>query len=243
VTVDSRTATPLYAQVRSALERDIEFGMRPGDALPPEPELEKRFGVSRITVRRALDDLVAAGLVVRQQGRGTFVRDPQITQDLGRLTSWTTAIRQLGFEPQTASTEIDVGEPTDDLRAMLGLGPGDRVLRVHRVRYASGEPICLMTNYVRADQLPNLARDGLVDESLYATLLAHGLRPVRAEDTVEARPATAPEADLLGTAVGAPLLQVTRISYDARGRPLDVATVANRADRFRYTVRVGIGEP
>lgn len=230
---------PLYAQIRSALQREIETGMRPGDALPPEPELEHRFGVSRITIRRALDELVADGLVVRQQGRGTFVRKPQMTQDLVRLTSWTTAIRQLGYEPQTATTEIDVREPTPALRATLGLEPSDRVVRVHRLRCASGEPICLMTNYVRDGLLPGLVRDGLVDDSLFATLLAHNLRPVTADDTVEARPATPAEAEGLAVPPDSPLLQVTRVSYDAGGRPLDVAIVANRADRFRYAVRFG----
>jgi GntR family transcriptional regulator len=239
VAAEPHAVPPLYAQVRAVLQREIESGMGPGDALPPEPDLEKRFGVSRITIRRALDDLVAAGLVVRQQGRGTFVREPQITQDLARLTSWTAAIRQLGYEPQTASTEMDSREPTAELRSMLRLGPIDQVLRIHRVRYASGEPICLMTNFLRAGLLPTLERDGLVDGSLYATLLAHGLHPVTADDTVEARPATEHEAEVLRVPPDSPLLQVTRVSYDAGGRPLDVAIVANRADRFRYAVRFG----
>jgi GntR family transcriptional regulator len=234
---------PLYAQVAAALRQEIGTTLQPGDNLPTEPELGKRFGVSRITVRRALDELVAEGMVVRQQGRGTFVREPQITQDLSRLGSWTAAIRQLGYVPQTVSTEITLLDASPELGAMLRLSAGGRLVCVQRVRYASGEPICLMTNYLAHGLVPGLEQAGLVDDSLYATLVAHGLHPVRAEDTVEARPATAQEAEQLHIEPGAPLLQVTRQSFDARGRPLDVAIVANRSDRFRYTVRVSIESP
>lgn len=241
--IQHQTSVSLYAQVASALRKEIGDMLKPGDSLPPEPELGKRFGVSRITVRRALDELVAEGLVVRQQGRGTFVREPQITQDLSRLTSWTTAIRQLGYEPQTVSTEIAVIDASPELQAMLQFRSDGRVVRIQRVRHASGEPICLMTNYLAEGLVPDLEQNGLVDESLYATLLAHGLHPVRADDTVEARPATAHEAEALHVELGFPVLQVTRQAYDTRGRPLDIAIVANRSDRFRYTVRVGIESP
>jgi GntR family transcriptional regulator len=226
---------PLYYQVKQALEREIER-MQPGDALATEPELEKRFGVSRITVRRALDELAAEGLIVRQQGRGTFVREPQITHDLVKLRSWTEAMRQLGYEPQVGSCKIEVVEPSHDIRGMLGLGGAERVVHIWRVRLANDEPLCVMSNYVPERLVPNLEREGLKDDSVYATLLAYDLRPVRAEDTVEARPAREREAELLRIPAWSPLLQVTRLSFDPAGNPLEVAVVASRADRYRYTV-------
>ena len=228
---------PLYAQLREALQREIETVMKPGDALPTEAELGQRFGVSRITIRRAMDELVAEGLVVRQQGRGTFVRKPPITQELTELLSWTSAMRRLGFSPETMRCEIDVIEPPRAIGAMLNLAPGERVVRVRRLRGAAGGVICIMSNYVPASLLPDLPRTGLRDDSLYATLLAHDLRPARIEDTVEARPATTAEAELLQIDPGSPLLQITRLSSDATGRPLDVAVVSSRADRYRYSVR------
>lgn len=234
------SSLPLYAQVAMLLREEIRTTRQPGDSLPTEPELMDRFGVSRITIRRALDELVAEGLVVRQQGRGTFVRERQITQDLSQLASWTNAMRSQGYDPQTVSTEIDVLEASPDLKAMLDLGAYERLLRIQRVRYANGEPICVMTNYIAERLIPDLKRSGLTDDSLFVTLASHGYYPVRAEDTVEARPATEAEAAALHLDVGAPLLQVTRRSFDRKGRPLDVAIVANRSDRFRYTVRVGI---
>lgn len=228
-------------RVKEALQREIEVTMKPGDALPTEPRLEQRFGVSRITVRRALDELASDGLIVRQQGRGTFVRELPITQDLTEILSWTTAMRRLGYEPQTMTCEIDVIEPGRWLGATLNLGLGQRALRVRRVRGADGEPICLMTNYLPEGTLPGLVDEGLREDSMYATLAAHGMYPARVEDTVEARPATDWEAALLWVEPGSPLLQVTRVTYDALGRPLDVAVVGNRADRHRYTVHFAAG--
>jgi GntR family transcriptional regulator len=235
------TALPLYAQVKEALQRDIEAKMKPGDALPIEPELEKHFGVSRITVRRALDELEAEGLIVRIQGRGTFVREPQIIQELTQLHSWTLSMRQMGYEPQTINCQIDIVEPTRDLSSRLHLGLGQHVVRIQRLRYASGEPMCLMTNYLPEGLLPDLTEQGLIDDSLHVTLLEHHLIPVRAADKVEARAATSWEAEQLQVPVGSPLLQVTRVSYDAAGLALSVAVVSSRADRYSYTVEIAPG--
>jgi GntR family transcriptional regulator len=232
---------PLYAQIKEMLQREIEADMKPGDALPPEPELEKRFGVSRITIRRALDELEVDGLIVRQQGRGTFVREPRITQELTQLMSWTVAMRQMGYEPQTISCEIDLVEPTREINSALKLASDEQVVRIRRLRYASGEPVCLMTNYLSQGLVPGLAERGLVDDSLYATLAAHNnIKPMRAEDKVEARAATEWEAKLLNIPARTPLLQVTRVAYDASGKTLYIAVVTNRSDKFIYTAHVGL---
>ena len=94
---------PLYAQVKRALQMEIENQMKPGDLIPSEPALEERFGVSRITVRRALDELVSEGIIVRQQGLGTFVREKPIAQELPRLLSWSAQMRQMGLRPSSTN--------------------------------------------------------------------------------------------------------------------------------------------
>jgi len=237
--IERTSLLPLYAQVMETLRRDIESSMKQGDALPTEPELQARFGVSRITVRRALDELASEGLIVRQQGRGTFVREPQITQDLGQLISWTLSIRQMGYEPSTASCEIDLVVPPRDIAAMLDLEPGERILHIRRLRRANNEPVCFMTNYLREELAPGVMQYGLVDDSVYATLLANGAKPTRVKDKVEARPAGEWEARQLGVPVSSPLLQVTRLARSHTGRPLYVAVVASRADRYSYTIDFG----
>ncbi len=230
---------PLYAQVKEALQAEIESQMKPGDALPSEPELEKRFNVSRITVRRALDELVSDGLIVRQQGKGTFVRALPIAQELTLLLSWSAQMRQMGLEPRSANCEIDRVEPTKEQVAQLELAPGERVVRIRRLRLANDDPICIMTNYIPEGLVPGLLTKGLVADSLYATMAEYGIRPARAEDRVEARPATEWEAHMLQIGQWMPLLQVTRLTRDTLNKPLYIAVVTNRADKYVYTVHFG----
>jgi GntR family transcriptional regulator len=213
--------------------------MTPGQSLPIEPELEKRFGVSRVTVRRALEELESDGLIIRKQGRGTFVREPKIAQELTRLISWGETIRQSGLEPQTVSSEMELVEPTQDMCATLGITSGTKLVRIRRLRYASGEPICIMTNYLPQGLIPGLEDSGLIQDSIYESMAHHNLKPVRAFDKVEARMATTWEAGQLQVPADFPLLEVTRLVYDASGKPLYLAVITNRSDKYVYTVHFG----
>jgi GntR family transcriptional regulator len=230
---------PLYAQVKYALQDEIDNRMKPGDIIPSELELEKRFNVSRITIRRALDELVSEGLIVRQRGRGTFVRKQPIAQELPRLLSWSEQMRQMGFEPSSANCEIERIEPTKEQAAQLHLSSGAHVVRIRRLRYANHEPICIMTNYIPEVLVPGLVSEGLVNDSFYTTLEKYGLKPVRAEDKVEARSPTDWEANQLQISKWTPLLQVTRLTSDAANKPLYISVVANRSDKYVYTVHFG----
>ncbi|MDB5079428.1 MAG: hypothetical protein JWP00_1352 [Chloroflexi bacterium] len=237
--INPNSPLPLYAQVKEALQREIEKNMTPGQSLPIEPELEKRFGVSRVTVRRALEELESDGLIIRKQGRGTFVREPKIAQELTRLISWGETIRQSGLEPQTVSSEMELVEPTQDMCATLGITSGTKLVRIRRLRYASGEPICIMTNYLPQGLIPGLEDSGLIQDSIYESMAHHNLKPVRAFDKVEARMATTWEAGQLQVPADFPLLEVTRLVYDASGKPLYLAVITNRSDKYVYTVHFG----
>jgi len=230
---------PLYAQVKRALQVEIENQMKPGDIIPSEPALEERFGVSRITVRRALDELVSEGIIVRQQGLGTFVREKPIAQELPRLLSWSAQMRQMGLRPSSASCEIESIEPSKEHALLLNLLSGQRVVRIRRLRSANDEPVCIMTNYIPEMLVPGLVDQGLVNDSLYATLAKFGIRAVRAEDRVEARIPSEWEASQLQINKWLPLLQVTRLTRDATNTPLYIAVVANRSDKYIYTIHFG----
>jgi len=235
VFVSRRSDVPLYAQVREALREELA-GMEPGQAIPAESELEGRFGVSRITVRKALDDLSAEGLVVRQQGRGTFVQNPKLTHELNRITSWTEQLRALGHEPYTKNTECVAIEPPGRIAHMLRLKAG-RVVRLRRVRLADDEPISVMVNYLPENLVPGLAEASIEHESLYELLEErYGLAPATAVDTVEAREASEQEAELLKVQPWSPVISVTRVSYLEDGRPLEVALATSRGDRYQYKV-------
>ncbi len=243
VAVD-REGEPLYRQVADTLRAEIG-GLAQGAALASEADLERRFSVSRITVRRALDLLAQSSLVVRRQGSGTFVARPKVAEQLGVLHSWTDGMRALGLEPRTVDCAMLRVEPPDWVAQALGLDPGTdadgarpkTVLRLQRLRYAGEEPLCLMVDYLRPSYVPDLAERGLLGESLYETLeQRYSLRLDRVEDTVTAKDASAFEAGLLGIAAGAPVLHVTRVTYLPAGEPLGAATVVSRADRYAYHV-------
>jgi GntR family transcriptional regulator len=236
--IERASALPLYAQVKQRLQREIEAEMKAGDALPTEGDLERRFGVSRITIRRALDELVSEGVIVRQQGRGTFVRQPRIAQELPQLISWSEQMRALGYEPGSIHSEVELVEPSSELRSALAMLPGEMLVLVRRLRSTNGEPVCIMSNYLPEKLVPGLDREGLLGDSLYATLAAHGIVPVSAEDRVEARPASEWEAGMLGVPAWSPLLQVTRVTFDAAGKPLYMSVVANRGDKYTYTIHL-----
>jgi len=237
---DDQDREPLYQRVAEALRAEIG-DLPTGTALASEAELERRFGVSRITVRHALDLLTQSGLVIRRRGSGTFVARPKVAEQLGELHSWTDGMRARGLEPRTVDCTMLRVEPPAWVAASLGLATDgarpEMALRIQRLRYASEEPLCLMVDYLRASYVPDLAERGLLGESLYETLeRSYGLHLARVEDTVTAKGASVYEAGLLGVTAGAPVLHVTRITYLDDDEPLGAATVVSRADRYAYHV-------
>lgn len=229
---------PLYAQVREALREDLAR-MEPGQAIPPEIELQTRFEVSRITVRKAMDDLVTEGLLVRQQGRGTFVQRPKLTHELNMITSWTEQLLAAGFASRTAHLETEEIVPPKRIAVSLELGPEEPVFALRRLRMISEEPLTLMLNYLPARLVPGLGEKMERRESLYEVLEKdYGLVAARAIDLVETRTATDEEAKRLRIEHWAPLLCVTRVSYLEDGRPLEVGLAISRGDRYRYRVEL-----
>ncbi|HEV2417679.1 MAG TPA: GntR family transcriptional regulator [Terriglobia bacterium] len=229
---------PLYAQVREALREDLAR-LEPGQAIPPEIELQTRFDVSRITVRKAMDDLVTEGLLVRQQGRGTFVQRPKLTHELNMITSWTEQLLAAGFVSRTVHLETEEIVPPKRIAISLDLGPEEPVLALRRVRMVSEEPLTLMLNYLPSRLVPGLGEKMARRESLYEVLEKdYGLVAARAIDLVETRTATDEEAKRLRIEHWAPLLCVTRVSYLEDGRPLEVGLAISRGDRYRYRVEL-----
>jgi GntR family transcriptional regulator len=231
--------TPLYRQVEQALRAEIAERWQPGEAIPTEAELERRFGVSRITIRRAVHELVQAGLLSRRQGSGTFVARAKVTEELGVLHSWPDEMRIQGLEPRTVDCEmLQIVPPAWVVQALrLDADAREHVLRVQRLQYNGDEPLCLMIDHLRVRFVPSLPREDVMARGLYETLeKRHGLTLAWAEDTVTARTATVFETALLGITNGDPVLQVTRTVYLADDEPLDAAIVVSRADRYAYHV-------
>ncbi|HLH33676.1 MAG TPA: GntR family transcriptional regulator [Alloacidobacterium sp.] len=227
---------PLYVQIRERLRAELDE-MESDAPIPSEPDLEKKFNVSRITIRRAIEDLAAEGLLIRKQGRGTFVQRRKFTHELSGISSWTEQLKRLGFSPKTAHRKVRIEPAPSHLTETLRLSPDERVACFERVRLAAREPISHMINYVPMRLLPGFSVRQFSGESLYE-FLEHefGLAPAVSIDTVGARTASDEEADALHIEPKAPVLIVRRVSYLEDGTPLELAIVVSRGDRYEYQV-------
>lgn len=226
-----------HEQVRHALLADIR-NRHPHAILPTERELAATYGVSRATVRQALDWLQDGGVVYRVQGAGTFVAGPTISKTLS-LTSFTEDMSARGLQPASrllAADEIPAGTMIGE---DLGIEPHEPVVRLSRVRLADGVPICLETVHMPAARVRGLLDLDLTG-SLYAILAdVYHFKVMRADQIVQAIVLDHGDAALLGTPAGSPALRVRRIGLDDRDRPLECTTTIYRGDRYdlRFAVR------
>ncbi|WP_243095497.1 GntR family transcriptional regulator [Thermus thalpophilus] len=223
------TLGPKYMDLAQRLREEV-LQKPPGAPLPPERALAEAYGVSRDSVRKALDLLEEEGLVVRRQGSGTFVARRATFRT--RLRGFSEEMRALGMHPETRLLRAETGPAAPEEALGLGLSPGDGVLRLVRLRLADGEPMAL-----ERATLPLWAMNAPPEGSLYQALEAKGLRPVRALQRLRAV-AAREEARPLGVEPGSPLLHLERVSYLADGRPVELVKSWYRADRYELLVEL-----
>lgn len=227
---------PLYDQVKEAIVAYIEQErLGPNDLLPSEREFCDRFGVSRLTLRKALERLIQEGLVFRRAGKGTFVSLPKLEQRLLVVTSFTEAIRQEGRTPGTQLLGVEVAEESARICEHLEIPLGSQVLKVRRLRSVDDQPFSLATSYLPHDLTSNLQAGDLQASSLYALLKdkCH-LELARSKVTVEATVADAVEAALLHIKPGGPLFRMTGTLRTTTGRVIEYSRVLYRGDALRF---------
>lgn len=221
------------AQLRTYLLGLIEGELQPHDQLPTERELAENFGVTRLTVRRALDQLGYEGRVYRTQGAGTFVSEPRIAKSV-ELTSFTQDMRARGLVPGSMDTKVEEIPAGADIGARLALSPRDHVAHISRVRTADGEPMCIEHTYIPAKLAPGLA-DRALEGSLYQLLTeTYHLKIEKAEQSIHATVLDPPLAKLLGVPEFSPAFKVSRVAYDAKNQRIEYAESVYRADRYSY---------
>lgn len=218
-----------HVRVRDYLRSLVTHELAVGDAIPSERLLCERFGVSRMTVRQAVDALVIEGLLAREQGRGTFVAPTKLDLEV-RLVSFGEEMRRRGMAPSSEVLAAEQVAAAPDIADALDLLPGEQVFYLHRVRYADGEPMAIEQAWLPSGLAPGLFQDG-VPESIYGELRRRGLEPDWGEDTVAASEVDAQDAELLGLRVGMAVLRLARRTFAGQ-----VACVYSRssyrADRY-----------
>jgi len=236
--VDKSLPTPAYLQLRDQLAKAIAVGLLPaGAALPSERGLAVGLGLSRMTVRRAFEELVAAGVVAQRQGSGTFVKPRPVEQVIDRVLGFTDEARHLGFQPGAQLLAAEVVPADEQAAQALGHEVGTPVLRLTRLRTATGEPFALQDAYLRSD-LAGLSLEKLAETgSLYRTLESQfGIRPSRARQTIAARLPTEHECRVLGIARSVPVLALERTTHGHDGRPFEYVRSAYRGDIYRMAL-------
>jgi GntR family transcriptional regulator len=233
--LDESSAQPLYQQLQRALRGAIENGIiGPDDALPPERDLAEMLGVSRITVRKAIDELVDDGLLIRKQGSGTFVSN-RVEKNFAKLTSFSEDMRARGREPRSVWMNRAAGTVTPEESLTLRSSPGTPVFRFHRIRYADDAPMAIEYATVVASCLNSLDE---VESSLYEALERTGNRPVRALQRLRAVLLTAEQAKLLKSQEGEAGLLVARVGYLKDGRAVEYSQSYYRGDIYDFVAEL-----
>lgn len=234
--LDEASAVPLYRQLQAMVRRQIQDGGLPaGASLPNELELAARYGVSRATVRQALADLVAEGLIVRKRGRGSFVSARHIDQVVTQLQGFTEALVTAGLEPQVrvlAVRRVPVRPPVAE---QLGVAVGTPVVSFERLVRVAGDPLVLDSGWLAPTVPLELDAEHLGAQPLYRLAEAAAGHPIAgALQVITAVSASQRQAVLLEVRRGAPLLQVRRRALSPRGNPMLYGVGLFRADRYQY---------
>ena len=233
--LDETSGQPLYQQLQRALRGAIENGIiGPDDALPPERDLAEMLNVSRITVRKAIDELVEDGLLIRKQGSGTFVSN-RVEKNFAKLTSFSEDMRARGREPRSVWLNRAEGTVTPEESLTLRSSPGTPVFRFHRIRYADDAPMALEYATVIASCLTSLET---VESSLYEALERTGNRPVRALQRLRAVLLTAEQAKLLKAQEGEAGLLVARVGYLKDGRAVEYSQSYYRGEIYDFVAEL-----
>lgn len=237
MSVDPGVQTPLYHQIFAQLRDGIVRGRFPDNSfLPSEQDLSTQFGVSRITAKRALDELAAAGLAVREQGRGTRVRSaPGRLVVRGRISG---LVQSLHANARHSVKLIDFGyvPAPAEVAAKLGLNKGDEVQRAIRVWVGPNGPFSHLTTFVPERLGRSWTRRDLLKQSMTSLLESKGMRAGRAQEKITATLADRDIASRLAVKQGAPLLMITRTVFDTQGTAIEHIVALYPPDRYQYLI-------
>lgn len=233
--LDRDSSIPFYQQLKDILLESIrEDALQPGDRLPSERELGERLGVSRLTVRRALNDLINAGWLFTQPGKGTYVRDAKLEQGIQQLVGLSEDMKRRGYAVTSQVLQVTVLPASGKTAKTMKLAPQEEVVLLERLRSVDGQPLSIERSYLNHKLCPGIAQHDLTT-SLYRILREnYGLNIPKAEQTYEAVTAGRRESQLLGIPEGAPLLLSERVAYTDTGGVIEYGVAWYRGDRYKF---------
>jgi DNA-binding GntR family transcriptional regulator len=226
-------ASPLWIRLATGLQEAIASGSLPAGArLENEVALSERLSLSRPTVRRAIQELVDKGLLVRRRGIGTQVVHGSVARQID-LTSLHDDLERAGRVPSTRVLDVTFAQATPEITQQLGLEPQSRVLKIRRVRFADAVPIAVLENYL-PQAFAHITAETHNDVGLYHELRARGVTLRVARQRIGARRATVDEGHLLDIGRGAPVLTMDRTAYDADGAAVEYGHHCYRPDLYGF---------
>ncbi|MGM0215154.1 phosphonate metabolism transcriptional regulator PhnF [Enterococcus sp. AZ109] len=225
---------PVYIQIHDQLKDEIEKGVwKIGDRLPSERELSVKFGVSRMTLRQAIQTLADEGILERKIGSGTYVANEKVQEKMSGTTSFTDIMESQNRKPSSKTISFFYSPASSSEAENLGLAKGDQILRMERIRYADNIPICFEVASIPAKIVKGFSKEEITD-SFYHTLKQKGMEIGRANQTVSAILASEQIAEYLEVKRGDAVLRLRQISYLADGRPFEYVRTQYVGNRFEF---------
>ncbi len=234
VKIEDLKGVPIYVHIREGIREKINNGeFHIGAFIPTENDLSNMFGVSRMTVRRAIDDLVHEGILIRKQGSGTMVASTKVVRDYSRLTSFFEDAKSRGMNPKSKLLTKDLIPASKEIAKKLMIDPGVALFHLVRLRMVEDKTIIALHDlYIPQLICPWIEHADLNNESLYHLYDSHGVSVSWGRQLVEARPARPEQAELLKVEPGSPLLYSERVSYTKNNLPIEFVIAVSPGDRF-----------
>ena len=227
---------PRYFQLKEIMRERIRSGeWKPGELIPSERELSEKYGISRMTARQAITELVNEGLFYREQGKGTFVSQRKITQQLIHLTGFTEDIRARGQRPGTKVLSATMHPADEETAGKLRINPGTPIFRLQRLRLADDEPLAIELSQISFKGCEGLLEEDLEHNSLYRLLEAkYGIALMEADQELEAGLTGSEEAQLLKISIARPVLFTRRVTYTDRNQPIEYAKAVYCGNKYTF---------
>ena len=231
--IDQQSKIPLYYQLKEDIKKKILKGdLQEGDLLPSEREFNERYGISSTTIRRALNDLVHENFLERKAGKGTFVRMGKVRRDLRKVLGFTQNMKEMGLTPSTRVLSKKVVSANAFAQERLGLGKGDKIVKLNRLRLANDVPMMLETRYIRKDLCPGIQKQDLSSSLWKVFENEYGCKPHRHSQNLRITTISGNAAPLLGLREGTQVFLIKGVTYLEDAQAIECEESLYRSDKY-----------